>query len=615
MLLIGSVVSASAQVRHIDPSQLKVVDPDPGKLFDLYGVIMDHIASENFTGASYWVGWALKVDSLPETNMTLSSYVSTLTTENSEVNSTKGTISEASKLVEFNRDAEALSSLNDAELRLGEANRTLTVLESSSSGLGALFKVSDSPLLVGVSEIRALLVKYSEMIGAMRTRAQYYQSHPLVETTLTISSNSSLVLVGSALSISGELSGGGSAMGGRSITLLIDGTLSAKPVTDSVGRFKIILRVPYIYRDSMNVSAVYSPFRTDEAVYASAQSNVLKIGLLYYTPLVGYSFPSEVYPGNVMNFNGSLSFGVHPLSLPIEVSAFGLTTSQISGDDGRFSGQIVVPSDQPDGDVVVSLNSLPLGVYGPAHAAVTFTVMRIPSVIEVSSPPWVISGMKLRVDGNVRVQGQPINGCSLDVRGPSGETNLVSSRDGSFVAWVDVPFPITTASYAYSVSADPGVPSVSGSRAVGSVLVINVLPLIALPVIFVVLAEYTSRGIRWGSVKPTVQSVVAPNPTLVSGNVVQGGGPITIQGLFSSVVATVASLHGLIFRPSSTIREWLSDVKPVVGASIYEALESIGLTYERFLYGAPSEPDGGYIRQLYDRVRSLFENEAKSSSN
>jgi len=613
LMLLGGVVSASATVRHIDPDQLKVVGPDPKVLFDLYGSIMSHVASENFTGAGYWISWAQRVVPLPANKDDLDGYVSTLIKESSEVNSTNTVISEAQRLVGLFRSAEALQILSNATSSLDRANRTLNTLGSSSVGLGSLFKISDSSLQSGVSEIRALLASYRQIIGDLK--AEVDQNLKLVKTTLSLSSNNTIALVGSSVRLSGELMGGEGALAGRGVNLLVDGVAVAKITTDPVGRFDLVLGIPYIYKSSINVTAIYSPNVNDVGVYAPCSSNDVKIDLIYYTPVISCSLPAEVYPNATICFNGLVLYDGNPLSLPLVVSAFGLNATGVSGVDGRFSGSIMVPSDQPNGEEYVRVNSSSSGVYGPAHALFSFRVKRIPSVLEVSSPSWVISGLKLRIDGKVSSQGQPISECSLDVRGPSSEATLNADGIGSFVVWVDVPFPTTTASYTYSVYANPGAPSVSGSRAVGSVYVINVFTLVVLPAICLALAVNASRGIRLGRVKSPTPSVATP--TLSQGAVpdTQVEGSLTIESLFSFVVSRLSSLHGLAMRPSSTIREWLAEVQPVVGAPIYEAIEGIGVAYERFLYGAPSKPDEGYLRQLFNRIRSLFEHEDENGPN
>ena len=73
--LVPSMVLALDLPRHMDPAQLPNENPDAGKLFKLYYSIFHESARENFTGASEWLQWALKLDALANLEPTLSSYI------------------------------------------------------------------------------------------------------------------------------------------------------------------------------------------------------------------------------------------------------------------------------------------------------------------------------------------------------------------------------------------------------------------------------------------------------------------------------------------------------------------------------------------------------------
>jgi hypothetical protein len=606
-LVVPSMVLALDLPRHMDPAQLPDENPDAGKLFKLYYIIFHETARENFTGASEWLQWALKVDALANLNTTLSSYSELTGNELRLLNQTRAIIDEVQRLLPTMDSKTVFPILRDGLDKLGRANSTLNSIDSTSKTLGKILGYSTQQLDQGVSEIRLLIAKYLDLLGLIRARAIVIDS--LERPKLIIWTDRSWAWVGSSVMVRGALMDDkGGPIENRIIVIKIDGVTSGESNTDSSGGYTKNVTIPYVYLANVTIVAEYLPRGADASRWAGSASNGVTIRLLYYTPFLMADVPVEAYPGKTMRISGSLS--LESVGLPgfrVSIRVFGQTMFAETSQSGLFSLDVPVPGDYPEGITNVVFESGGRGLYAPATATYYVNIVRFPSEIIVSSPGWIFSGSKLSVTGRVVTPVTPLSGCALELKSDMGSNSTRTVGDGSFEASVDLPSTILTSSYTYSVFSSPS-PWIRPSAATGSVLVINLFTALSIPVLLGAAAYLAAKRIRWRprpiplEAKPLLRDVNPPDA--MPGIPIEE--PKGIRSIFIRLVSVVAAKLGLVLGKSQTIREWLKDVGSKLDKPVLSLVESLSLAYERWLYDAPAKSNDRLARVLYGMLKEFL---------
>ncbi|MCX6656170.1 MAG: hypothetical protein NTY03_13785 [Candidatus Bathyarchaeota archaeon] len=651
-LVVPSMVLALDLPRHMDPAQLPDENPDAGKLFKLYYIIFHETARENFTGASEWLQWALKVDALANLNTTLSSYSELTGNELRLLNQTRAIIDEAQRTLLMMDSKTIYTILRDGLAELGRANQTLNSIDSTSKTLGTILGYSTQQLDQGVYEIRLLIAKYLDLLGLLRARAivvdiqsgnvvngtdrdwlinhypdvaqdfekghpgksfdeivDYYRQNPLTRPRLIIWTDRSWAWVGSNVTVSGELTDyNAGPISNRTIIIKIDGVTPGEVNTDSSGGLTKNVTIPYVYKANVTIVAEYQPRGADASRWAASTSNGVVIGLFYYAPKLLVDVPVEAYPGKVMRISGSLSS--ESVGLPgfrVSIRVFGETMSIETSQNGLFSLDVPVPGDYPEGYTDVAFDSEGRGLYAPATATLYVDIVRFPSTIYVSSPRWIFSGTKLSVIGRIVTPNSPLSGCALELKSDIGSNSTRTAGDGSFEASVNLPSTILTSSYTYSVFSSPS-PWIRPSAATGSVLVINLFTVLSIPVLLGAAAILAAKRIRWRprpislEAKPVLRD--ANPPDAMPGIPIEE--PKGIRSIFIRLVSVVAAKLGLVLGKSQTIREWLKDVGSKLDKPVLSLVESLSLAYERWLYDAPAKSNDRLARVLYGMLKEFL---------
>ena len=614
--------------RHMDPAQLPNENPDTGKLFRLYYIIFHETARENFTGASEWLQWALKVDDMAYPKPTLSSYSELTGSEIEQLNQTRAIIDEAQRLLPTMDSKKVFTILRDGLAELERANQTLNLIDSTSKTLGTILRYSTQQLDQGVYEIRLLIAKYLDLLELIRAHAIVVdiQSGNEVNSTdldwlinhypnianspkLIIWTDRSRAWVGSNVTVSGALTDNkDGSIENRAVVIKIDGITSGEVNTDSSGRFTKNVTIPYVYKANVTILAEYQPQGADANKWAASTSNGVVIGLLYYAPFLLADVPVETYPGKTMRISGSLSS--ESVGLPgfrVSIRVFGQTMYVETSQNGLFSLDMAVLGDYAEGYIDVVFESEGRGLYAPTSATYYVNIVRFPSKIYVSSPEWIFSGSKLSVTGWFVAPDWPLSGCALELKSDIGSNSTKTVEDGSFEAKVNLPSTILTSSYTYSVFSNPS-PWIRPSAATGSVLVINLFTVLSLTVLLGAAAYLTAKRIMWRpkpmsiKAKPLLRDVNPPDA--MPRTPIEE--PKGIRGTFIWLVSTVAEKLGLALSRNQTIREWLKDVGSKLDGPVLGLVERLSLTYECWLYDTPVKPNDRVARDLYGKLKEFL---------
>lgn len=652
LLLIVTISSAGDLPRHQDPNEIEEEPPHASKLFLLYQLIFRSITVEDFAGAQDWLAWALRVYTPDDISFTLNGFNQLLGEEIEELNSTRFHINEASESLRQLREEKAQQALVQALLCLTKANVTLGELEDAAVQLASALHASSSPLQKGIEDVRALIEYYLMLIRKMQAevllmklqRGEEVDDEELEEllgeeeleklleevleellgedateevlkggnaTVLHIEADRSEALIGTSVNISGSLTTvNGLGLQGRTVFLLFDGVRVEEAVTDVEGDFSRSVTVPYVYKDSGAITAVYWPKGTDVGVFAPSISNTVLLRLLYYTPVLAVECPRQVYPGLTLSVSGNLSFEREALpDFKIVVAGFGGLLQTVTDPDGRFSRNLSVPADTPIGNATVRVEAFAKGVYGPVRGEWNVEVARLSSELQVNAPPWIFSGSRVNVEGRVTVKGAPLNGCRVVLETGGRLVSTRSLEDGCFKASVDLPLAMFTARYTYSVTASPEEPWVEPSTASRDVFVFNVFTLVGAPVCFGVAVFYTFRRVDWSHVRKREEPVEGevPQPEADLQSRVRSVRKLnSLKDFYWRAVKLISWITGRSLLPSQTIREYLEGVRDGLGKLRYSVFESLSRLYERWLYGAPVKPDLDAARNLLQRLREML---------
>jgi hypothetical protein len=409
--------------------------------------------------------------------------------------------------------------------------------------------------------------------------------------------------------VKGTLTDGvGKAIEAKFVDFLFYGEKVELVMTDGLGAFNVELFVPYVYRDNLNVSAEYWPRGGDKLVYSPSSSNEVQVKLIYHTPVINVTVPNVVYPGKMFAISGNITWGHLPVSgISVEVAILGSIVTARSGANGRFSVDVSVPSDYPEGLTSIRLMSLGEGVYGPAAASADVEVVRQPLELRVNAPSWAVSGFPVRVQGTVMSDGVPVVNCSIGLESRVGSIVTKTGSDGRFEADLSPPTVLGTESYSFMVSATPVEPWIRSSSVSGEVFMTNLLTLVGGPVLLVAGGYYVSRIIRRRPrSRPNIresQPVGEPIPLAVAP--IAGVEPEGMRDSYASALDLVSRRTGLSPRPSSTLREYLSEVWSSLGEG-GRPFRALTMLYERWLYDRAPEVNLGAIRGLLRRVREFF---------
>lgn len=613
VLLLFLVPSVGAELpRHVDPLIFGWQNPPPGSLFDLYGLVFNTTAIQDFGGAEGWLGWADRVNATSDLAFLLSKYNILLNMEVGSLNSTSLGIASARALLKHLSRSEAMQALKLAREYLAEANTTLAGVDAVSRQLGTFYKTSPAPLLAGGARIAALIELFDGEILLLQVQAVLPpEGFPqLTPTDLRIEVVPGEALVGSSVSVSGVLTeSGGAGLPNRFVDVFVDDGLVVRVEAGIDGAFTTTILVPYLYRSSVVVSAEYWPGVDDVLKYLPSASNAVEIKLIYYSPDVVLSVPSPVFPGRDASVSGSVkwdSMGVAGLRL--RVAAFNSVYSVVTGADGSYSLSVSVPGGYPEGSSVVVVDSLPGGVYGPSGAQAVVDVVRIPLSLEVVAPSWVVAGTLSGITGRVTAGGVPLANCSVVVVSDAGVASVVSSADGSFRADQAYPLGLATADTRYRVSATPAEPWIRPAAASGVIFVVNLLVVVGGPVLLAGASYYGYRQYRRRPRRPKkVEEELIAVPVAGGSSVVVSlaGGERGSNEVYSDALELVGEKTGVRMGASMTLREYLSVVRDRLGAG-WKAFRSLTLLYERWLYD-PVEPQRvGVFSRLVLRIRALL---------
>ncbi len=641
VLLLSSVgVVGGADVpRHVDPAQYEFAEPDPEVLFSLYHNLYMGMILENMTAQEEWLRWVMGVYSVEDLTLMFEEYGEELRHEVGYLNLTRFYFDKSMLYFE-----EAMHHFGELDLEtawdsflqgltyLELSNDTIPVLRDSTNRLGARLEADPVTLLDDIDELQALIDEYAEfarvtmdlieggrvsgedlekirgvfegvveeellndLLGYIDDLGGGVDLLSVTRTRLTVYTNVSSVWVGSGVRVSGRLTAGGVGLPGKVVSVRL-GEDECTAVSDGDGVFAVDLRAPRVYEDSVAVHAFYWPRGMDAEVYMPATVSGT-LYLLFIVPELGLSPSGSALPGRMWTLSGVLTHEGEGLpGFIIESRILGDLYGAVTGGGGGFGFDVDVPVDARLGSTSVLVSSEPSGVYSGVSKRLDVDVVRLPLVLEVDSPGWVLSGFVGRLRVSLTAGGVPVDRCELRLVGEDdGGVGVIVDGVGSVE--VAVPLLRHSGDYEWRLVADTAEPWIGGASLRGGFYVFNTLSVLFAAACVGVSALILGRRLRGIGVGGLVEPVVEPPRVPVAEPV-----PVSFSGLFLAALRVVERLSGVVMAPSDTLREHLARVLGRVSGGFVESFSELVARYELWLYGRSYDVELGEVEALVDEI-------------
>jgi len=595
-------------VRHINPGEIPEEPLLSKGLMTFYVAVIDLSVLERYSEAA----GELQKSNLfyvPENlKFTISRFNELLSSVTNRLNLLQSHLRRAEALIAVAKLQEANAELKEASNRLREAEDAISDLESSASQLAKTLGTRPKPLLDKIAELKAVANRYAHRIEELLATIEELTPGPgkaLVTPELTIQANSSIAWLGQWLLLNGSLIAVGGGLRFKTIHLYLEGREAGTALTDGNGDYSIELQVPYLYKPSTTVFALFKLSDLDVEKYSPCVSETLSLKLLYYEPKLSARLLQKALPGRSLTVHGSLSSLDKPLSnYEVKLSVFGLSESTLTDRAGNFKFNVSVPRDLLGGSWLAVFESPPSGLIGPASTSLRVEIARIQAGITVEAPSMVLGGSKVTLQGRIELEEDVSE--NLTVVGHVGEWTGSTWRvgNGTFSIEVYIPLNALVGRYVYSVSMSSDEPWFSSSVTEGSILIISPLAL-AMPVLAVSMATLTvsrvvpRRRRLEEAEKPLTPVVVKapPQPPSAEG----------LAALYWSAVRIVSTETGVEMVPSHTVREYVRAVADGLKGGL-ASFERLSLAYERLIYARwISLKEEDEAKLAFKELQSLFE--------
>ena len=304
--------------------------------------------------------------------------------------------------------------------------------------------------------------------------------------------------------------------------------------------------------------------------------------------------PPAYLPGSSFSVHGNLTTtnGIPLPDAPVTVTYLRYSVATTTDTSGAFGARFTVPNNATDGIYYVYARFTPIGIYGPSFNFTSIDVYHLHLTLTLSLPGLSLAGFSTHINGTATANGTAVPNARVTLASPWGTSTATTDRGGHF----DVVFPVSPLEFAFSksvaISVSPSQSYISGSAAIETLGLFNIL-VIVLPATIIGVAAYEAnslgvfedlkvrleerRGRRPGQV-PTLET--PPLESLPSAD--KGPEPLRLLGRALVLASTRFSIE---FNPSQTIREMLSLAKTKEDGEAFVLFAKILLTAEDFLYG------------------------------
>ncbi len=418
----------------------------------------------------------------------------------------------------------------------------------------------------------------------------------LKPTTLTLAVSPQSVFVGDEVEFRGTLSGGGSPLGGRAVTVLLDGSFDRVLQTDEKGAFAGSLRLPYRYVPTMTLQAIYFPAGADLGSYLGCSSPELALDVLFYATTLVLDVPDRGYPGRDLEVKCRLDHGDSPAPAgrPVILYWDGKPVVEKTVST-QFETTVPLANDTLSGRHKLAVFAPAQGRYASADAGADVRVSQIPATIDLNAQRVLLLPLSMGVTGIVRSDLGPLDGANLTIQMGDWQTTARTASDGSFEANLGTGLSFSLfGSQELSVVASPEEPWNERASSTQNVVVINPVNIVGLMLALVAMALLAVRWVRRRPAYVFDSPVTLPLPVTMRTEPPRQKAMLALQETPAGPRAMLLAVYREMLRliqgatavglgPSRTLREFAQECGPRLGP-LAGYFRELTLMVEKLLY-------------------------------
>ena len=522
-------------------------------------------------------------------------------------------------------DAAATSSeiSSDIEQALVEVDslQEATVLTGNVLNVSASSPQSDlaatyAEVLSKINRIRAMLTLSQNLVSAQNSSIDDLNSLQPTSLALTITPQSAFV--GDTVHFEAALTNNNRPLGGRVVSILLDGSLFATATTGADGRCSGDFALPFWYISQVEARALYTPQGNDTGVLLGSLSPATMINLSFYSLSLSGS-ARDGYPGLSETVNAALDYGTWP---PLENRRFSIylddTLLNEINSGGGFSDWFTMDPDTSLGPHLITISSPSEARYAPALTSFSINVKKGTVTLILNKPGAVFIPGTINFSGRAYTELGPLKNGQITIALGGSKVGVTTADDGGFTAKLKAGLGLSLiGSQSVSVQISPSEPWNAPLSESQSLFAVNYLNCVGAAAALAFFGIYMPKrlGARAGAKKQTdkiVEDFIMDLPS--SGTVtvtdkqtfrVTPRNPAQEKILYwyTRVLKFVQKMAGLSPRPQQTMREFARESGPSLGPISSFFLE-ITLIAERSLYSSckPSQSEVDKSRELSQAI-------------
>jgi hypothetical protein len=454
LTIIVPCLTVSAQPKlapHEDPTAAKSI-MDSFAFLSQYSQIFGLMAIRDYTNASRLNEELTHITVPAELSYVINRYNDLTQQLINTLKELQNTLDQVPTLLNQYRLTEAGKALDHAGVLVAQAQILLNEIQDATLSLSqrlSIFSTSvKSKVQQAYDQLQSMLLQlndlinqYHKLLQEANLKAEDLKSQNLDATYLTLTLGKTTCFVGDQVSAYGLLSSEKEVMSNREVKLLIDNNQVETTYTNQDGTYSLKINIPYKFVDSVSLRALYTPEGSDRGVYLATLSPIVNLHVLFYKTSLSVTVPKSANPGLDLQIKGKVtSEDASPLkqrqiNVLIDDVAFAQATSDING---QFSIKKTVNSQTKLGTHTLTVNVASFGLYSGVTIQRILKIEKIPTIVEIQAPTFIVVPSQLEVKGNVNSPSGPLKNTFVTIQLGNYSATVKTSNQGYFNYTIDM---------------------------------------------------------------------------------------------------------------------------------------------------------------------------------
>ena len=628
-VLGGAIVSGITQVPHENPSTAES-SFNPAIPLIHYSEIFDQLASENYPEARTLLQQLKLIEyaHLPEEiAFIMGRYNDLIADLTRNLDNLDSILDICEQLLSQNKLDEVSVKFDEAKRLVEQIAELIETISKATEEL--IFQIAPfvpPQKATVVNEAEARFQKAMERLGELETwyknklknlELEAEEKEKLLITTLTLNVIPTKAWVGNQVTISGELKATDIPLPDRDIVIFLDGRHFATIATMENGTYETSFTLPYWYISEVAEQSFYLPQDNDKSAYMASSSEIQRITILFHSTELSMEIPEEIYPGLPVEVSGKVSSRGNVVGRNIKALLDGEPLFEITTDDhGLFKRQlmlskgiqtgghnlrfIVEPDDKAYSAGVSIDKDLNVVKIMPQMNIHVPSIIFLPRSVKFTGEPYPSVSLHSVIDLTGKIHSPlALKEATLTLE-MAGVSTMAGTDGEEFELELDLPFRFNIVGYedmeASLATVEPWhFPATYKVK----IFVINLVYLVIILAAFIlagVVLLMRRKGILCKEDSLYISAEKLQMPVRVTEfrlpeiKLVPGDNQHVILRAYYITVAVVQRLVGVFLKPQATLREFSSQVMPLLNkfAGLFAKLTSLA---ERALYSRHSLGD------------------------